>query len=402
MRKSALLTLFLIVFIDLVGFGLIMPLLPYFGREFGADGAQIGWLFGSYSLMQFLFAPIWGRLSDRIGRRPVLLASLAGGACSYVLLGFSKSYEAALVARILAGICAANIAVANAYVADVTTKENRSKGMGLIGAAFGLGFIFGPALASFFGDHGHALLSFMAAGVSAASFVLTLLFLPESRPATPATPANAARGGGHPFTGWGQAISLPRISALIFVSFLANFAFSNWETTFALFLNGNPLFGYGITDFGKLLIYVGLLVAVMQGGLLGRMVKAFGEPVLLKAGLIAAGAGLLCMPFCRSLTHLMLCLTALGIGLGLLRPVLFGIASILTSSDRQGLILGVLQGAGSLGRIAGPLLGGWLFDRHASLPFLGAAAALLLALALTPPSKYIREAKAAPEEPLGL
>jgi len=398
MRKPALLTLFLIVFIDLVGFGLIMPLLPYFGREFGADGTQIGWLFGSYSLMQFLFAPIWGRLSDRIGRRPVLLASLAGGVLSYLLLGFSKSYEAALVARILAGICAANIAVANAYVADVTTKENRSKGMGMIGAAFGLGFIFGPALASFFGGEGHALLSFMAAGVSAVSFVLTLLFLPESRVTAPATPARV----GHPFTGWSQVISLPRISALVFVSFLANFAFSNWETTFALFLNGNPLFGYGITDFGKLLIYVGLLVAVMQGGLLGRMVKAFGEPVLLKAGLIAAGAGLLCMPFCRSLTSLMLCLTALGIGLGLLRPVLFGIASILTSSDRQGLILGVLQGAGSLGRIAGPLLGGWLFDRHAALPFLGAAAALLLALALTPPAKYIREAKAAPEEPLGL
>ncbi|HEY8965132.1 MAG TPA: MFS transporter, partial [Candidatus Methylacidiphilales bacterium] len=169
MRKPTLLSLFLIVFIDLIGFGLMMPLLPYFGRDFGATGAMIGWLIGVFSFMQFFCAPIWGRLSDRVGRRPILLVSLAGSAVSYVLLGLAHSYPLLLAARVLAGICAANIAVANAYVADITTKENRSKGMGMIGAAFGIGFVFGPVLAALFGRHGHALPSFIAAGISAFS-----------------------------------------------------------------------------------------------------------------------------------------------------------------------------------------------------------------------------------------
>ena len=393
MRKPTLLTLFLIVLIDLIGFGLIMPLLPYFGREFGATGTQIGWLFGIFSGMQFLFAPVWGRLSDRLGRRPILLISLAGSTVSYFLLAFSTNYWAAFASRALAGICAANIAVANAYVADITTKENRSRGMGMIGAAFGIGFILGPVLAGVFGNEGHRLPSLIASGVSGASLILAFFCLPESRQEFTVKPPAHSLWASH-FSDWSDVMGLPRVGALVAISFLANLALSKWETTFALFLKEDPSFGYGIRVVGYMLAYVGVLVAAFQGGLLGRLVKVFGEPVLLKTGLITVAAGLFFTPFCEHLPELVVCLTAVGIGLGMIRPVLFGVASILTRSDRQGLTLGVLQGAGSLGRIAGPLMGGWLLDRNIGLPFWGGALVLLLALALTPPSRFIREAKA--------
>ncbi len=392
MRKPTLLTLFLIVFIDLVGFGLIMPLLPYFGKEFGASGTAIGWLFGSFSLMQFLFSPIWGKLSDRIGRRPIMLVSLAGSTSSYLMLGFSHSFGAILASRLLAGLCAANISVANAYVADITDKENRSRGMGMIGAAFGLGFILGPTLAGFFGRHGHALPSFIAAGISGSSLLLAFLFLPESRTGHGAKLHEEDTVTGF-FHDWTYSLGLPLVGSLIVISFLTNFSMAQWETTFALFLQGDPHFGYSIRSVGMFLAYTGILVAMMQGGLLGRLVKKFGEPGLLKTGLIVVAGSLLLIPFCQTFWQIVLCLTGLGIGLGMLRPVLFGVASILTSSDRQGQVLGVLQGAGSLGRIAGPLLGGWLLDKNLALPFWAAALALLLALGLTPPSKHIWEAK---------
>ncbi|MDE1171900.1 MAG: MFS transporter [Verrucomicrobium sp.] len=393
MRKPTLFTLFLVVFIDLIGFGLIMPLLPYFGRHYGASGAMVGWLFGSFSLMQFLFAPIWGRLSDRIGRRPIMTVSLAGSTASYLILAFSHQFWLILASRVLAGICAANISVANAYVADITTKENRSRGMGVIGAAFGLGFILGPVLAGVFGRSGHELPAFIAAGISGLSLVLAIFFLPESL--SKKETAAAKKWDGY-FHDWRYASSLPMITSLIAISFLTNLAFSKWETTFALFMQGDTYFGFGIEEVGLLLAYVGLLVAMLQGGLLGRLVKTLGEPVLLKAGLISVAAGLAVTPLCAKLWQIFVCLTAIGIGLGMLRPVLFGIGSILTPPNTQGLILGVLQGAGSLGRIVGPLLGGWLLDKNAALPFWTGTLVLLLALGLTPPSKAIVEAKASP------
>ena len=392
MRKPTLLTLFLIVFIDLIGFGLIMPLLPYFARDFGASGAEVGALFGVYSLMQFFFAPFWGRLSDRIGRRPILLVSLAGSTLSYVLLGLSHSYWAVFASRALAGLCAANISVANAYVADITTKENRSKGMGVIGAAFGLGFILGPALAGLSGSHGHSLPSFLAAGISGLSLALAVVFLPESRKPGASEEHGARKGR---FEGWGQTLSRPMIGGLVLISFLVSVAFSKWEATFALFLQGDIHFHYTVRTVGWLLAYLGILTAMLQGGLLGRLVKRFGEPVLLKVGLGALASGLFLLPFSATFGELFGCLTLLGIGLGTLRPVLFGTASILTGADGQGLVLGVLEGAGSLGRIAGPLLGGWLLDHSLAWPFWSGTLVVLLALALTPPGKSVLEAKAA-------
>lgn len=391
MRKPTLLTLFLIVFVDLIGFGLIMPLLPSFANDFGADGIMAGWLIAIFSLAQFLFAPVWGRLSDQTGRRPILLVSLVGSALSYALLAMAHSYWALFGSRLLAGICAANIAVANAYVADITTKENRSKGMGVIGAAFGLGFVLGPALAGLLGRYGNAVLAFTAAGVSAVSFVLALCFLPESRPGNRKAPEGPSLWA-DPFRDWSRTAVLPLVGPLVAISFLVNLAFSDWETIFSLFLR---LLHYDIPTIGWFFAYLGLIVALFQGGIVGRLVKRFGEPILLQIGLAASALALFLTPLCSSTGQLLGCLTLLAVGFGTLRPVLFGTASILTSPERQGAVLGVLQGAGSLGRVAGPLLGGWLLDHGAGLPFWAGTLLLFLALGLTPSGKAVLEAKEA-------
>ncbi len=392
-RKPTLLSLFLIVFIDLIGFGLMMPLLPYFARDFGATGAMVGWLIGVFSLMQFVFAPLWGQLSDRLGRRPILLVSLAGSTASYLLLGLAHGYGLLLAARILAGICAANIAVANAYVADITTKENRSKGMGLIGAAFGIGFVFGPVLAACFGKNGHALPAFIASGISATSFLLTLVYLPESHPAEKRS-TSAFSLWKNPFAGWNEALALPFIAPLAAISCLSNVAMAQWETTFALYLKENPAFGYGIGTVGKLFAFVGLLSAVMQGGLLGRLVKRFGEGALLQAGLLGTALGILLMPFSPGLGLLLASLALFGLAMGMIRPVLSGTASLATSPEKQGLVLGVILASGSIGRIAGPLLGGWLFDLGHAFPFYAAAAIGLVMLSLSPRPAQIAAVKA--------
>ncbi|SDU17070.1 Predicted arabinose efflux permease, MFS family [Verrucomicrobium sp. GAS474] len=383
LRKPTLLSLFLIVFIDLIGFGLMMPLLPYFARDFGASGAKVGWLLGIFSLMQFFFAPVWGQLSDRVGRRPVLLVSLAGSTFSYLLMAFAQSYLLLFLARMLAGICAANIAVANAYVSDITTKENRSKGMGVIGAAFGIGFVFGPILAALFGRHGHLVPSLIASGISATSFVLTLVHLPESLPVE-LRKADRLTLWRNPFTGWNEALSLPFIAPLAAIACFSNVAMAQWETTFALYLKEQPAFGYDIGTVGKLFAFVGLLSAMMQGGLLGRLVKRFGEGALLRAGLVGTALGTLLMPLAPGLGLLLCGLTLFGLALGAVRPVLSGTASLATSPEKQGLVLGVILASGSIGRIAGPLLGGWLFDHGRALPFFISGGIMLLLLPLSP------------------
>ena len=177
MKKSALLILFLVVFIDLVGFGIVIPILPYYAKEFGASATQLGWLMASYSLMQFFFAPVWGRLSDSIGRKPVLLVSIAGTAASMTFLGFAHSLEWLFIGRIFAGICGANISTAFAFAADVTTPENRSKGMGAVGAAFGLGFIFGPAIGGLLSPYGYSAPMFAGAALAAINLVFALVKL---------------------------------------------------------------------------------------------------------------------------------------------------------------------------------------------------------------------------------
>ncbi len=410
MRKPSLLIIFVTVFVDLMGFGMVLPLLPKYVKDFGAPGWLLGLIVASYSLMQFLFAPAWGRLSDRIGRRPVLLVSTAGFVVSYSLFAIGSGLRdgtmaltVILISRIFAGICGANLTVAQAYIADLTPPKDRSKRMGLIGMAFGLGFIFGPAIAV------GALLwmglpgpGWLAASVCLVNWILAAFFLGESLPPGSKPPA---RPPGGRFGTWGQVLRRPLIGFLVVVFFLSTFAFTCFETTLGLLVARNFHFSRATTD-GEIAIaflfaFCGLIGAFIQGGPIGRLVRALGEGRLIAISLILVGISLAPLPFIsgslgNSLSGLwkdpsvpwyrfvgelfagggwpwvllLATLAVLSIGSGMTRPPLFGLISMTTPPNEQGTTLGVAQGAGALARIAGPIFASATFDWHPSFPYL--------------------------------
>jgi MFS family permease len=415
MRKPSLLVIFLTVFIDLVGFGIVLPLLPVYSDQFGASGLVVGLIMASFSAVQFVFAPAWGRLSDRIGRRPVLLISTAGAAGSYVLFGLGSGVTSAATAltiivasRVLAGICGANITVAQACIADITPPDQRSRKMGLIGMAFGLGFIFGPALGGLslklFGIAGPG---WVAASLCTANFFLALAILPETRQAG-STPV-AARPR---LSQWTHVLSRPTVRLLVIIFFFATFCFTCFETTLGLLVAENfklvpaganltsielmdrKRFGDAATAATVLFAYCGFVGAFVQGGPLGRIVKRVGEPRLIAGSLLLVGLSLAPLPFIHGdsklslsvLFHsaglpwwaLLVALAVLSIGSGLTRPPLFGMLSILTPPNEQGETLGVAQSAGSLARIFGPIFAGSLFHLHPSWPYLTCSAIALV------------------------
>jgi MFS family permease len=407
-RKPSLLVVFLTVFIDLIGFGIVVPLVPIFTRHYGAGGFVIGAIIASFSAMQFVFSPIWGRLSDRHGRRPILLISTAGAALSYVLFAVGSGFEnhtvalwTLLVSRVFAGICGGNITVAQAYIADITPPENRSKRMGLIGMAFGLGFIFGPALSGialkFFGATGPG---WTAAALCAANFSLAFFILAESL-----KPDSSQAARRPHFAQWGHTLAQPKIGLLILIFFLATFAFSCFESTLPLLVSDN--FNLGITvDETKpamtvisLFVFCGIIGAVIQGGAIGRLVKMFGEPKLISLSLFLTGISLILLPFIKgdgqlkwlAVLHatdwpwikMLLALALLAIGTGLTRPPLFGLLSNLTPANEQGATIGVAQSAGSLARILGPLFAVILYLRVAPLPYVFCGGLAILAAGLT-------------------
>ena len=376
-------TLFLIVVIDLIGFGLVIPLLPFYAVRFAASPQLVTSLLAVYSLMALLSAPLWGRLSDRIGRRPVLMSSLAAGALAYLWMGAADALWMLFAARGLAGICAGNIAAAQAYIADVTTPENRAKGMGLIGAAFGLGFIIGPALGGLLAGNNPAsadlaMPAWVAAGLSGMALLGVAFLLPESRPleARQNMPARSR------FAAILGALRRPILSRLILVFFLVILAFSGMESTFALWAMRQ--FGWGPSQVAYVFAYVGLLSAVLQGGLIGRLSRRFGEERLLLVGLTLIGIGLLTLPAARWLSLLALMLAALAVGMGLVQPSLNSLISRRAGREEQGEVLGVSQSVGSLARVLGPLAAGFLFaELGRDAPYLWGAALVAAAWLLT-------------------
>ncbi|OGG45514.1 MAG: hypothetical protein A3F84_22745 [Candidatus Handelsmanbacteria bacterium RIFCSPLOWO2_12_FULL_64_10] len=362
MKGSPLVVLFLTVFIDLLGFGIVLPLLPYYAEGFGAGPLAVTLLSSSYSLMQFLFAPVWGRLSDRVGRRPILVLSLAGSALSYLLFGLAGSLAALFATRLLAGVCAANISTAQAYIADVTTPETRAKGMGMIGAAFGLGFIFGPAVGGALSRYGYAVPAFFAAGLSLAALALALFRLPESLRRRIDNPGGAARGGFDLGRLW-AALVHPRMGLLLLIFFCSVFAFANLEATFALFVERAARFGYTARETGYLFAYMGVLMSLMQGGLVGRLARRFGERRLVAAGTLMLAAGLGVVPLAPGLGGLMGALALLAFGVGMNTPSLSSLISRSAGADEQGGVLGVSQSMSSLARILGPAWGGFAFEQ---------------------------------------
>jgi MFS family permease len=380
MKKKSVGIIFLTVLVDLVGFGLILPLIPIYADNFKASGLFIAVIFTSYSLMQFLFAPLWGRLSDRIGRRPVLLTSTACACLSYVIFAIGSGLHnnalalwVMLASRIFAGICGANITVAQAYLADITPPEQRSAKMGLVGMAFGLGFILGPILGAsstkLFGVTGPG---WTAATLCAVNFIWASLMLAESW--QPSAHFQTQRPH---LDQWMHVLRTPRLNLLVAIFFLATFCFSGFETSIGLLVekNFNVAEERGLNSVlgtvALLIAYCGLIGASVQGGLLRRLVKKMGEPKLIAASLFMAAAGIAMLPFLKYWGLLLAGLAVFAAGSSMTRPPVFGMISILTPAHEQGSTMGVAQGVGSLARIAGPIFVMGIFGKdHLAVPYL--------------------------------
>jgi DHA1 family tetracycline resistance protein-like MFS transporter len=369
--------LFFIVFIDLLGFGVMIPQLPFYGLHFGLNGFGVATMLACYSVAQFVSSPLLGRLSDRVGRRPVLLVSLAVSALAYCWLGFADAAWMLFAARLIAGAGAGNIAAAQAYIADVTPPERRAKGMGMIGAAFGLGFTVGPALGGLAARLDPAAPAFIAAGLSVIAFLLTLARLKESLPEAsrnaPPRPGRLAVAR--------EALSRPVLRELILLLFVTIGAFAGMETTFALW--ANQVFGWGSWEVGLNFFFVGVVLVVVQGGLIGWLSRRLGEARLLTAGALSIMLGLAGLPLVHAIPLLLVVNLLLAAGMGLLNPSLNSLISRQARIDEQGGILGVSQSASSLARAAAPPLAGLLFDTSGrNTPYIVGAALMLLVLIL--------------------
>jgi DHA1 family tetracycline resistance protein-like MFS transporter len=372
MKRSPLVVIFTTVFIDLVGFGIVIPVLPFYaeGTRFNATPRTVGLLIASYSVMQLIFSPILGRLSDKYGRRPVLLLSIIGTGIGFLFLGFAKTLWMLFVGRILDGITGGNISTAQAYIADITTKENRARGMGLIGAAFGLGFVFGPAIGGVLSRWGVEVPFLFAAGLCFANALLLYFTLPET--VTPDHPARVSAARGRGFAQLIESLKNPRLGFVFIIYFLFIVAFSIMTTTFSLFTMFR--FGYDAQHTGYLFAYVGVLAVVVQGGLIGRLVKRFGELPLVIVGAFLFAGSLFAVPFvgpqAGGLAALLIGGGLFSIGNSLSSPSLTGLASKSVGPADQGGVLGVTQSVASLARAVGPILTAVLI--HSAMPQRGA------------------------------
>jgi len=371
--------LFFIVFIDLLGFGIIIPQLPFYGVHFGASPTAVTLLMSCYSLAQFFMSPVLGRLSDRIGRRPVLMVSTACSCLAYLWLGFASALWMLFAARLLAGAGAGNIAAAQAYITDITSPEKRAKGMGMIGAAFGLGFTIGPWLGGMVAGANptaEALQrpAFLAAGLSALAFLLVVAILKESLPQTGAPAPSAGR--------WELARSSmrrPTLRLLILLFFAVTAAFAGMETTFALWTK--EAFGWGPRQVGWLFFFVGCVLIVVQGTLIGPLSRRLGEARLVLIGSAAIAIGLGTVTLAGSLPILLLASACLALGMGLLNPSISSLISQQAGADERGGIMGVAQSGASLARVVGPAIAGPLFELFGrNAPYYAGALVMLAVL----------------------
>ncbi len=386
MKNRTLGIVFFTVLLDLIGFGLIIPVQPFLAESLGAKASVVTLLGASFSLMQFIFAPFWGRLSDKIGRRPVLLISIFLSGMGYLAFGFAHQLTVLFLARMLSGFGGANIGAAQAIIADITTPENRAKGMGLIGAAFGLGFILGPAMGGLLGQYGLAFPALVAAGLSFANFIFAWFYLPETYPAEKRTGAGAFSGHAKvplSFAALKYASRHQNVRELFFFISIYTVGFSLMEQVLALFVEHTWVKGMPGLDphhaakmaalmTAKILIVVGVTATIVQGGLIGRLVKKFGERNLLVFGSTLLVLTYFSIPLIggSGIYVLMLVNAAfMATGTGTVNPSFTSFLSRCVNSDEQGTTLGLSHSLGAAGRVIGPALAGSLFQISPGLPF---------------------------------
>jgi DHA1 family tetracycline resistance protein-like MFS transporter len=396
MKKSPLAIILLIVFIDLIGFGMIIPILPLYAQSFGALEWQIGLLLASYSFMQFLASPVLGGISDRFGRKPVLLCSLLGSAIGYILMANAHSLFMLFLARIIAGISGASVGTASAYIADITPPENRSRRIGLIGAAFGVGFVLGPAIGGLLSLISPVVPFWFAAAVALLNGLAVIALLPE--PKEHADRLQNLESAGEVWSGsFGRWLGF-----LVLTYFVAIAGFA--IVTMIYPQVSHRRFGLSQAQISWIFVVLGLVGALIQGGAIGRLAKRFGDYKLATVGLAVMAVSMALMPFGTTVPLFVLFTIGLGIGNSLAQPTINAMASKGAHAGVQGRVLGILQSAGSLGRVCGPAMGGFLLAsdharppiEYGNTPFL--IGGLIMALAFVV-SLSLRGAERASTEP---
>lgn len=355
-----MLPLFLVIVIDLIGFGMMIPILPFYARDYGASGTMLGLILTSYAAMQFVAAPFWGRLSDRIGRRSVLALTMLGVGGSLIIVGLANSLAMILVGRALGGLFAGNIGVATAYVTDITSEQDRAKGMGMIGAAFGVGFILGPAIAGLLVPYGHNVPILVAAGVSIVNALSIRFRLKETAPTAPRRAASAE-----------SPLRNPYIFRLCASNFMFTFAIAQLEAVFAFYMLDR--FGCDARQVAHILVAMAMIMVGVQGGLIRRLAPKFGEKKLVIFGSAVLALCFASMPLAGSVALMMIPLCLSSLGRGTAQPALLSLASLGSDASNRGAVMGSFQSAASLARVAGPIVAGALYDLSHAGPFYVAA-----------------------------
>jgi len=361
--------LFSVIVVDLIGFGIVVPILPFWSERFGANGLILGLLVASHAAMQFIFSPAWGRLSDRIGRRPVMLVTIAGTAFSLLLLGLADSLVQIFLARLLSGIFGSNISVATAYLTDVTDEADRTRWMGMIGASFAVGFTLGPPIGGLLARAGHGVPMLVAAGMAALNFVWAAFELRE--------PPRRAERPVASMTGRLDVLRNPALARLCFVYFLFSVAVTQLETTFAFLMSHR--FGYDELGVGLVMLAMAIVIGGIQGGAMKRLAARFHERRLILAGLVLMAMAFFSVPLPNSVAILMAPLAIAAVGRGISQPPMMSLISQIADVGSRGIVMGVFQSCASAARVVGPLVAGALYDMDQAFPYWLAAALLVIA-----------------------
>lgn len=384
--KNRVGVIFLTVLIDLIGFGIVIPLLPFYALNFGAKSHQIGLLVSTFSLMQFIFNPIWGRISDKIGRRPVILISVFGSFVSYLIFAFANSLWLLFISRMLAGLMGANIATAQAYIADITPSNERAKWMGVVGAGFGIGFVVGPFLGGILSKFGYNVPIFFASGLSLLNFILAYKFLLEPQ-------KHKSKTDGLNFSNSISQILQDKVLLfLYFTFFIITFGISINYVVFPLFTK--DMFGFDASHNGLLFGYVGMIGVLTQGYLIGKLTKKFKEEKILITGTFLMTIGLLGMTFSSHFLEFLIFATFFTFGSGITTPSVLSLISMQAGTEIQGMTLGLGQSLSSLARVFGPSTGGFFYGNFGQKsPFALGALAMGLSFLLAVGIYYRKNSK---------